>query len=149
MLRSSSILHQPGSTPCRALQPVARNQKLKHLRRKLCPWAAVGVAACLTRVTPLQRAWQTATTRAWSALHLTPSPRRQRGVCHWMEVAEVEERNCLDQYETIPVTVMRDVPPGDQGTGRTKSYKAEIQGSLRKSGWAPKTKRKVNKAKNS
>lgn len=80
--------------------------------------AAVVAAACLTRVMPLQRAWERARTQAWSALHLTPNPHRQMGVCLWMEVVEAEERDCQDQYGTIPVTVMRDVPPGDQDIGR-------------------------------
>ncbi len=131
MLNLSSILSQLGSTLCGAPQPVARNQKLKPPRRRPCPWAAAVVAAaCLTRVTLPLREWQRARTQAWSALHLTPNPHLQMGVCLWMKVAEAEERDCWNQCGTIPVTVMRDVPPGDQDTGREEVMKVRERGSM-------------------
>lgn len=121
MLRSSSVLFQRGSTQCGAPQPVARNQKLKHPRRRPCPWeAAVVAAVCLTRVMPPLRKWQRVRTQAWSAHHLTPNPHPQMGVFLWMDVVEAEERDCWDQCGTIPVTAMRDVPHGDQDTGRAE-----------------------------
>lgn len=99
---------------------------LKRLRRKLYPSTAAVVAACQTKVTLPQRAWQRVKTRALSVLQLTPSPHLQMGVCLWMEIAEAGEKDFWDQSGTIPVTVMRDVPPGDQDAGRKK-----IQNSLR------------------
>lgn len=131
MLRSSSILSQLGSTPCKAPQPVARNHKLKHPRRRPCPWAAAVVAAaCPTRVMPPLRAWQRARTQAWSILHLIPNPHPQMRVCLWMKVAEAEGRDCWDQCGTIPVTAMRDVPPGDQDTGREEVMEITERGSM-------------------
>lgn len=47
-----------------------------------------------------------------------------------MEVAEAEERDCWDQCGTIPVTAMKDVPPGDQDTGREEVMKVTERGSM-------------------
>lgn len=120
MLRFSYVLSQLGCTP----QPVVRNQKLKHPRRRPHPWEAAAVAAaCLTRVMLPLRAWQRARTQEWSALHPTRNPHPLMGVCPWMDVVEAEERDCWDQCGTIPVTAMKDVPHGDQDTGREQRKK--------------------------
>lgn len=42
-----------------------------------------------------------------------------------MEGTKAEEGGCWDQYGTIPVIAMRDVPRGDQDTGRGKLRKLQ------------------------
>lgn len=131
---SFCILPQPGSIPHRALQSAVRSQKPKHPRRRLCPWVAVVAVACQTRVTQLLRAWQRVRTQDWLAPHLTPSPHPQMEVCLWIKVVEVEERDCGDQCERIPATVMRDAPPGDQDTGKEDVTENSMEMSGRKGG---------------
>lgn len=78
--------------------------------------AAVGKAVCLIKVSLPLRKRPMAKTRAWLVLRLTPSPHHLKGACLWMDVAQ-EEREDWVQYGTIPVTAMRDVPPGSQNKG--------------------------------